>query len=247
MTPPLSSPPRERIVQAALALLESGGVEAVSTRAVSAAAGVQVPTLYRQFGDMQGLLDAVASAGFATYLQAKTARASLGSREWGDPVAELRAGWDGHVTFGLDHPHLSARMYAAPQPGAAVPAALDAAELLRRLLQGVAEAGGLAVSVESAAAMLHAAAMGVTLSLLSAHPKSQPPKTQAADPHLSERMREAVLSAVLTPEQWSASDAAERQAAAHAVSLAALLPGLPNPFTAAEQRLLLEWLRRLTG
>ena len=57
MTIPVSSPPRERIVQAALALLESGGVDAVSTRAVSAAAGVQVPTLYRQFGDMQGLLE----------------------------------------------------------------------------------------------------------------------------------------------------------------------------------------------
>ncbi|WP_161882034.1 TetR/AcrR family transcriptional regulator [Deinococcus alpinitundrae] len=233
MTMPVSSPPRERIVQAALALLESGGVDAVSTRAVSAAAGVQVPTLYRQFGDMQGLLGAVASAGFATYLQTKTARAGVG-----DPLTELRAGWDGHVQFGLDHPHLYALMYAAPQPGAAVPAALEAAELLRRLLQSVAETGGLAVSVESAAVMIHAAAMGVTLSLLSA---------PVADPHFSERMREAVLSAILTPEQWSASDAAERQAAAHAVSLAALLPGLPTPFTAAEQRLLLEWLRRLTG
>jgi len=233
MTTPVLSPPRERIVQAALALLESGGVDAVSTRAVSAAAGVQVPTLYRQFGDMQGLLGAVASAGFATYLQTKTARAGAGN-----PLMELRAGWDGHVKFGLDHPHLYTLMYAAFQPGVAVPAALEAAELLRRLLQGVAETGGLAVSVESAAAMIHAAAMGVTLSLLSA--------PTAADPHFSERMREAVLSAVLTPEQWSASDAAERQAAAHAVSLAALLPGLPTPFTAAEQHLLLEWLRRLT-
>src|SRR4051794_36006940 len=53
--------PRDRILQAAARLLAEGGREAVSTRAVSRAAGVQAPTIYRQFGDMQGLLDAVAS------------------------------------------------------------------------------------------------------------------------------------------------------------------------------------------
>ena len=36
-----------------------GGRGAVTTRAVSAAARVQPPTIYRQFGDMRGLLDAV--------------------------------------------------------------------------------------------------------------------------------------------------------------------------------------------
>ena len=41
-------------------LLNDGGREAVSTRAVAAAAGVQPPTIYRQYGDMQGLLSAVA-------------------------------------------------------------------------------------------------------------------------------------------------------------------------------------------
>ena len=60
---------RERIVEAAAALLAQGGREAVSTRAVSAAAGVQAPTIYRIFGDKQGLLDAVASRGFAEYVR----------------------------------------------------------------------------------------------------------------------------------------------------------------------------------
>ncbi len=46
--------PRDRILQAAARLLAEGGREAVSTRAVSSAAGVQAPTIYRQFGDMQG-------------------------------------------------------------------------------------------------------------------------------------------------------------------------------------------------
>ena len=64
---------REKIVEAAAALLNEGGREAISTRAVSAAAGVQAPTIYRIFGDKQGLLDAVASHGFVSYLSGKTA------------------------------------------------------------------------------------------------------------------------------------------------------------------------------
>ncbi|AWN23295.1 TetR/AcrR family transcriptional regulator [Deinococcus irradiatisoli] len=232
MTATSPASPRERILEAALTLLERGGVEAVSTRAVSAAAEVQVPTLYRQFGDMQGLLDAVASAGYATYLQVKTARASSG-----DPVADLRAGWDGHVAFGLEHPHLYALMYAAPRPQAPTPAAREAAALLRALLERVAAAGKLALGVDSAAAMIHAAAVGVTLTSL----KHQPP-----DPHLSERMREAVLGAVLVARPGAPSSAVQPQAAAHAVALVALLPGLETPFSAAEQALLIEWLARLS-
>ena len=49
---------RERILDAAAELLVSGGTDGVSTRAVAAAAGVQAPTLYRLFGDKQGLLEA---------------------------------------------------------------------------------------------------------------------------------------------------------------------------------------------
>ena len=52
--------PTERMVRAAADLLQSGGIDAVSTRAVAAAAGVQPPAIYRQFGDKDGLLDAVA-------------------------------------------------------------------------------------------------------------------------------------------------------------------------------------------
>jgi hypothetical protein len=40
-----------KVLKAASELLDSGGVEAVSTRAVAAAAGVQPPTIYRKFGD----------------------------------------------------------------------------------------------------------------------------------------------------------------------------------------------------
>ena len=90
---------RERIVATAAELLARDGREAVTTRAVAAAAGVQAPTIYRLFGDKTGLLDAVAEHGFQTYLAGKGARP-----ESADPVEDLRAGWDLHVGFGLANP-----------------------------------------------------------------------------------------------------------------------------------------------
>src|SRR3954465_9240110 len=108
----MESGPRHRIVAAALRLLEHGGPDAVSTRAVSTAAGVQAPTIYRLFGDKQGLLDAVAAQGFASYLATKTA-----TEPSDDPVQDLRDGWDLHVGLGLAHPALYALMYGGAPPG----------------------------------------------------------------------------------------------------------------------------------
>ena len=80
---------RQRIVEAAADLLAHEGREAVTTRAVAAAAGAQAPAIYRLFGDKDGLLDAVAQHGYATFLAAKHADARPQ-----DPVEDLRAGWD---------------------------------------------------------------------------------------------------------------------------------------------------------
>jgi AcrR family transcriptional regulator len=82
------------------------GPDAVSTRAVSAAAGVQAPTIYRLFGDKQGLLDVVASQGFRRYLADKASREPTD-----DPVQDLRDGWDAHVEMGLAQPALYRLMY----------------------------------------------------------------------------------------------------------------------------------------
>src|ERR687890_87485 len=90
---------RARIVAAAVGLIAAGGRDAATTRAVAAAAGVQPPTIYRQFGDMRGLLDEVASYGFSKYLRDKTMRERAE-----DPVDDLRLGWDLHVGYGLANP-----------------------------------------------------------------------------------------------------------------------------------------------
>ncbi|MFC7739831.1 TetR/AcrR family transcriptional regulator [Nocardiopsis composta] len=108
--------PRRRILEAAAGLLAEGGPEAASTRAVAAAAGVQAPTLYRLFGDKQGLLEALAAHGFERYLADKQ---ELGATD--DPVADLRRGWDLHVDFGLARPALYVLMYGTPGRAAARP------------------------------------------------------------------------------------------------------------------------------
>jgi AcrR family transcriptional regulator len=219
---------RDRIAAVAARLLAEGGREAVSTRAVSAAAGIQAPTIYRLFGDMQGLLDAVATHGFTTYLRSKT------SREPGpDPVEDLRAGWDLHIGFGLANPALYSLMYSEPRPGESSPAAVAAAEVLAVQIRRIAEAGRLRVGEELAAQLVHAAGSGTTLALI-ALPEDR------RDPALSRLAREALIAAITT----DAAVAAEPGPAGAAVALRAALPQT-SALTAPERALMTEWLDRI--
>lgn len=220
--------PRDRIVATTARLLAEGGREAVSTRAISAAAGVQAPTIYRLFGDKQGLLDAVAAHGYTMYLNAKT-----GLEPRADPVEDLRAGWDLHVSFGLANPALYSLIYGEPRPGAPPPAAVAAAEVLAGKIRRIAEAGRLRVSEERAAQLVHAAGSGTTLTLI-ALPDDR------RDLALSDMAREAVIAAIITD---APAPAAPGPVAA-AVALRAVLPQT-SALTAHEQALLQEWLDRI--
>lgn len=218
---------RERIVEAATALLADGGPDAVSTRAVSAAAGVQPPTIYRLFGDKQGLLDAVVVHGFATYLDSKASAPRLA-----DPVEDLRAGWDRHVAMGVANPALYQLMYAR---GRSTPAAVAAFEVLAERVTGVAKAGRLAVPESRAVALLHAAGHGTVLTLI-ATPEAD------RDAELSVTAREAVLAAVTTDAPAPVTPGP----VAAAVTLRAVLPQV-NALTAAERELMAEWLDRVAN
>jgi AcrR family transcriptional regulator len=222
---------RERIVEAAAALLTDGGRDAVSTRAVSAAAGVQAPTIYRIFGDKRGLLDAVASFGFAAYLRDKTAQ-----KPSGDPVDDLRRGWDLHVGFGLAHPAFYTLIYGEPRPGVESPAAREAAAVLAGLVRRIAEAGRLRVSEERAAHLVHSAGAGMTFTLIAIPPEQR-------DLTLSTLARESVIAAVTTD---GARAGAGGGAVATAVALRAVLPDL-TVLTAPERGLLGEWLDRIAA
>ncbi|WP_054533994.1 TetR/AcrR family transcriptional regulator [Herpetosiphon geysericola] len=223
-------------MRATASLLAHGGLESVSTRAVAEAAGVQVPIIYRLFGDMRGLLNAVVSHGFEVYLESKRERLAHH-----DPVEEIRNGWDMHVEFGLLNPALYRLMYGEPQPSKEVPAARKALAILRERVTQIAATGRLLVDVESAAQMLHAACRGVTFSLLEID-------SDARDLALSTRVREAILSAITQtaePIQVDGKSNELRRMISVAVTLKALLPN-NDMLTSGERALLTEWLDRLS-
>src|SRR2546430_3689985 len=227
---------RARIVRAATELLATGGRSAVTTRAVSAAAGVQPPTIYRHFGDMQGLLDVVARETLAVHVREQAIRALTN-----DPVEDLRRGWDLHIAFGLAHPDAFALLYSAPSVAASVSAIHEGVAVLQALVARIAEAGRLRVDVAHATDLIHAAGTGITLTLAATPPEER-------DPRLSETMREAILTGLTVPastkapnRETDAARAAER-VAVHAVALRALLPQAPDGLSPAARELLCDWL-----
>jgi len=230
---------RARIIQAATKLLASGGRSAVTTRAVSAAARVQPPTIYRHFGDMQGLLDEAARETLAVHMREQATRALTN-----DPVEDLRRGWDLQLAFNLAHPDAFALKYSAPSAAASARVVHESVEVLRSLVLRIAEAGRLRVDVARATDLIYAAGTGVTLTLMTTPPAKR-------DTRLSETMREAILNAITVPASAEtpngspdAPPAADR-VTVHAVALRALIAEAPNALSPAERQLLNDWLDRL--
>ena len=165
-------------------LLAEGGRDALTTRAVTAAAGIQQPTLYRLFGDKTGLLDAVAEHGLAAYVTQKSVLTpNL------DPLMDFREGWDRHVGFGLAHPALFAIIWGNPDPARVSPAAKAGLAALGRKVHVLAVAGLLRVSEARAIGLAHAACTGAVLCIL-----DTPDDTR--DPSLAMDAREAVIAAI---------------------------------------------------
>jgi AcrR family transcriptional regulator len=228
-------------VHAATDLLATGGRKAVTTRAVSAAAGVQPPTIYRQFGDMQGLLDVVARETLAVHVREQATRALTN-----DPVEDLRRGWDLHLAFGLAHPDAFALLYSAPSVPASVSVIDEGVSVLQELVARIAEAGRLRVDIAQATALIHAAGAGITLTLAATPPDER-------DPTLSETMREAILTAITVPASAEAPNRGRDSApvaervAVHAIALQALLNDTHSVLSPAERQLLSDWLDRLAA
>ena len=221
----------DRLLEAAAELLREGGVEAVSTRAVAAAAGTQPPILYRKFGDKNGLLNAVALHILEGYLVKK--RKIL--RQSNDPVSDLRQLWDLFVAFGFAQPDCFALIYGHARRGDAISAAADTTvSMLQGAISRIAEGGGLRMSVERATALFQSCGVGFVITQL-ATPAGQ------RDPELSEVARENAIASIVT---------ASRPATIRATSAGratALRQALDDdvPLTPAERALLAEWLDRI--
>ena len=223
---------RSKIIDVAARLLQEQGPAAVTTRGVAQGAGVQAPTIYRLFGDKDGLLDAVAEQVMATYVLAKSAIVEAASAGNVDPLEDLRAGWQMQIEFGLANPTLFA-LLSDPDRGLRSPAALAGMTVLRSRVRRVASTGRLRVSEQRAVDLIRAAGTGAVLTLLSATPETR-------DPGLSDSMYEAVLREILR----DAADVSESGPIAAAVALRSFAPSF-KMLSEAERQLLSEWLDRV--
>ncbi|MET1008134.1 MAG: TetR/AcrR family transcriptional regulator [Propionibacteriaceae bacterium] len=231
-TPPPSNRDhiRSRLIEVAADLLATQGPDAVTTRSVAVAAGVQAPTIYRLFGDKNGLLAAVADHGFRSYLAQKP---PINVDD--DPVTDLRRGWELHVGFGLANPALFRLMHTAELGSDGRNAAEAGGDVLRNRVLRVAQAGRLRVTEARAVQVIRAAGTGVVFTLID-EPEDERDET------LADLAWEGVCAVILT----DAATPAPPGPVAAAVTLRSALPDLAM-FTPAESGLLGDWLDRVAG
>ncbi|WP_245802246.1 TetR/AcrR family transcriptional regulator [Corynebacterium pacaense] len=218
----MGSTTRERLIAAAADLIAASPGEDFSLRAVCDAVGVKMPTLYHFFGSKQGLIDAVIEHGFELYIGQKHSMESSG-----DPIQDIRAGWDAHVAFGLANPGFYTLMYGKVRPGYSPQPQAIPSEILRALTARAADQGRLVVSSEQAAAHILVTNIGVTLRQI---------VMDAADPALSAAVREGAIAAITGSGTGSAGPFATviEFAASH-----------PDVLGATQTQLLIEWLGTL--
>src|ERR1700730_355065 len=153
----------DRILTAAADILEKGGVDAVTTRAVCQAAGVTAPTLYHHFGDKNGLLRAVVAQGVNTFMAHKRT-----NRQTVDAVADLKRGWDRWIVFALERPKLFRLMVESTRSDPSINQ--EAFVLMRAIVERLATEGRLTTDVDAAARAIWAASSGVLTMFLQGTP-----------------------------------------------------------------------------
>jgi AcrR family transcriptional regulator len=144
----------ERIMKAALDLLEKGGVEAVTTRAVCETAKVTAPTLYHHFGDKDGLLRAVVAQGVDRFMAQKRA-----NRQTADAAADLRRSWDSWIAFALERPKLFRLMIESTRGDPA--ASQEGFTIMRAILERLTHEGRLTTALDTAANTVWAGSNGI--------------------------------------------------------------------------------------
>jgi AcrR family transcriptional regulator len=231
-----ASPPTrsEKVLQAAAELLRTGGIDAVSTRAVATAAGVQPPGIYREFGGKDELLDAVSHFILEEYLHDKRRRLLRAS---GDTVEDLRQLWDAHVGFGLEHPDTYVLTFVQSRPSPPSSGAAETIKLLEQIIARLGDEGRLRMSVDRATKLFHAAGIGTVLTLIAVPPEER-------EMALSVLSRDVVLSAISTTKNAAVTKSSSLTARAVALR-EAVRRAEYTPLTSAERNLLLEWLVRL--
>lgn len=218
---------RRRLLEAAAELIAAAPGKDVPLRAICEKAGVKLPTLYHFFGSKDGLLDAVIEHGFDLYMGVKGSHESSG-----DPIQDIRDGWDAHVAFGLANPGFYALMYGQVAPGSRPSAQERPTKVLRDLALTAGQHGLLVVPAEQATSHILAANVGVTLHQIT---------NDTSDPSLSAAAREATIATITGTPPLTVTD---DRAVAASTLLATLADG-PSELAEPEMALLRHWLIRL--
>jgi AcrR family transcriptional regulator len=128
---------REALVKAATELLAERGLDGFSLRETARRAGVSPSAPSHHFGDMRGLLTAVATAAYADFAEALIAGTESGGA---DRTARLHAQGMAYVRFALAHPArfdlMWRRALIDTDDPAYVAASRRAFEALDRLVRG---------------------------------------------------------------------------------------------------------------
>lgn len=157
MSPARARTSRPAIIAAARGLLEEGGLEAVSMAGIAARVGVRAPSLYKHFGDRNGLLGAVVDD---VALDLGRSLATAVGRSGADPGERLRALAAAYRSFALATPRAAALLFAAVAPGVAPTPEVNVSAV-RPLLDVAAAIVGPARAL-AAARVLTAFAFGFT-------------------------------------------------------------------------------------
>jgi AcrR family transcriptional regulator len=143
---------RAALLAAAEAELAERGVEGFSLRSVAKRAGVSHAAPAHHFGDVAGLLTALAAEGFRRF------QATLEAHEAGiaDPWDRAAAAGQGYMAFAVARPALFRLIFAGEKPDAADRDLVEAAEAAYAHLVGLVQAvGGGPADVAALWAMSH--------------------------------------------------------------------------------------------
>ncbi len=218
----------DRILSAAMDLLAHEGRDAVTTRSVCAAAGIQPRALYNTFEDKTSMLQAmVAQALEMAHDHANEATGSV------PPADLLRARWDALVAFAVDHPHLFHLAITEFPP-------LGSTRATRYITEGpqlreALRAMGCVIPERLALGAYYSVMSGVMLTLV-----DSPRSLSFGVELLSPLVRDALLS------YFTAGEGLDRTAStALAGQLLGRMPELSHLLSTGERALLIEQLTRI--
>jgi AcrR family transcriptional regulator len=140
------------LLEAAEAELATSGIELLSLRAIAKRAGVSHAAPAHHFGDVNGMLTALAVRGFEMFIAAQQARQKDAAP---DPQSQLTAAGLGYIDFALANPALFRLMFSSKRPEYEDPALKSGAKsAFDMLIEGVSAARGRASESETEAAIM---------------------------------------------------------------------------------------------